>query len=161
MNQPSKSTKDFLSLIEAALLYFDQTEPISPQVYQMKKFELEEKLKQAEMKNSKLQESLSNLSSSVSLLKHQRSQIDIQVKSLSADLLSQQEIIKKKDINIQKTRSELIKLQNQSILKYPRRLYSDSRILDNHFVKLSEESEELNGNEMLDYDLSERFHTHH
>ncbi len=161
MNPKYKSNKDFLSLINAALLYFDETSPISGDLYEIKKSELQHDLNFQSQKNQKLQETLSSLSGSIHHLKQQKQSLDTYFSTLKSQYLIQEQAIKCKESLVESSHQELKSLSK--IRPSPKSLKNSfkSHTKSIQFYKHSEESEDLTKTDLFEYDFIERFHTHH
>ena len=161
MNPKSKPNKDFLSLINAALLYFDQTSPISSDLYDIKKSDLQHDLNSQSQKNQKLQETLSSLIKSIHHLKQQRQSLDKYFSTLKSQHLTQDQAIKCKESLVESSHQELKSLSKIKPSSRSLKTSFKSHTKSIQLYKHSEESEDLTKTDLFEYDLIERFHTDH
>jgi septal ring factor EnvC (AmiA/AmiB activator) len=120
---PSAKQKQtsFLSLINTALKYFQQSSPIDPEIYTSAQRHLEAKLKKAQLKHLALQTALKSQMKNCESLKHQLFSYEKSIEHSELQLSSLKSLVRSKEQDLEQAKFELKQIKSLSSLSKPRR----------------------------------------
>ncbi|OMJ93260.1 hypothetical protein SteCoe_3842 [Stentor coeruleus] len=161
----------FISLVDAAITYFNQTTPLNSSIFAGQKAELEKKNQKALETQTEMLENLKHLKKNCESLRHQICMYDKALESQQTQYDDLNIETQEKELELKKIQFEILHLKGRnhdnSMQKVTRnrRNTNDFKKEDADFwtgsIKLSEESEDALTRYLPDLEIAERFNTYH